>query len=107
MPKEQITQGAINTDIRSVNLYYPLQKQMKEEHQKKVERIILGYMKIKLSFTTPFSKIQQDPVRPISKNNNQTCDQKEKKIHKKKNGKKVSEYKDFDENSNICESLLF
>lgn len=105
-PMEQITSGMINTEIRSVNIYYPLQKQMKEEHKKNVERLIVGNMKIQLSFTTPFKQVKQDIIKgngKNNKNNNKQCPKEHKA--RRRSGKKISEYKELDDDS-ICDELF-
>ena len=37
VPKEQITNGVITSDVQTLNIYYPLQKQMNEEHTKNIK----------------------------------------------------------------------
>ena len=102
MPTEQITSGMVSTEIKSFNVYYPLQKQMREEHKKNVERIVVGTMKIQLSFTSPFKNVKQDNMS--GKNNNRS-NSKEKKSPKRRSGSKVCEYAEFDEDS-IYDALM-
>lgn len=97
MPKEQITNGMINTEVRTINLYYPIQKQQKEEHQKKVERVIIGSMKVILSFRQPFSSIDKENIK---NNNNNKCQKK------RKNSKKVAEYNDFADSEEAIEAPM-
>ena len=102
MPNEQIKEGIIETDVKSFNLYYPLQKQIREEHQQNVKRTIIGNMKIKLSFTTPFSHVKQDKVCQKSKNNNN-----QNKSHKtKRNSKKIEEYNELNDSDDCFSALL-
>mgnify|MGYP001033567758 FL=1 len=103
VPKEQITNGILTSDVQTLNIYYPLQKQMKEEHCKNIERKVLGQMQVQLSFTVPYIEIEKNKKKKISnenkinKNNNQN-DTKSKKIHMKKFGKKNSYDKLSEEN---------
>lgn len=51
-----------NSEIKMVNLYYPLQMQMQEEMKKngckkQFKRKIIGKMQIQLSFTSPFEML--------------------------------------------------
>lgn len=51
-----------NSEVKIVNLYYPLQMQMQEEmkkngHRTQFKRKIIGKMQIQLSFTSPFEMI--------------------------------------------------
>ena len=95
VPKEQITNGVITSDIQTLNIYYPLQKQMNEEHSKNIKRKVLGEMQVQLSFTVPYIEIEKSKKKKlsnenkISKNNNHN-DIKANKIHMKKFGKKNS-----------------
>lgn len=57
-PKEMINEGTIKSSIKTVNVYYPLQKQMKEEKQKgeqneHFQRKILGEIRIQMAFSAP------------------------------------------------------
>lgn len=98
MPTKQITKGMIDTEIKTVNLYYPLQKQQKEEHEKNVKRVILGNMKMILSFTPPFSSIENDKVKQNSKNN--------KYQKKRRSSSKVSDYNEISDSGDYEAPLL-
>ena len=53
-PKEAIKDSSkIQSNIKTINVYYPLQKQIKEENQKneQITRKILGEMKVQLEFS--------------------------------------------------------
>ena len=107
-PREQITSGTIETEIKNFNIYYPLQKQKREEKQQKVDRIILGQMKIQFSFTTPFKQFQQDKVNQSSSKNksNNNKNNKENKPHKIKRNSKIENYNEIEDSENVCEFLL-
>ena len=98
MPTKPITEGMIETEIKTINLYYPLQKQKREEHQKNIKRIILGEMKVIFSFTPPFSSIENDKIRRNSKNN--------KYQKKRRSSSKVCEYNELSDSDNFETALL-
>lgn len=63
----------MSTDVKTLNIYYPLQKQIQEEKAagkydktKKIDRKILGQMQIQLSFTSPYTSLKHKH----QKNNN-------------------------------------
>lgn len=90
LPIEQITSGAIMTDVKILDIYYPLQKQIQEEQanetvNKQMKRKILGQMEIQLSFSTPYLKTNKEKT---NKKENSSLSKKINKNHKqKKNGK--------------------
>lgn len=85
-PKQPIETGMISSEVRSVNIYYPLQKQKEEEvgnenfvckeNEKSFKRKILGQMELQLTFTPPYE-----------------VDKKEKKKEEKKEKKEKKEEK--------------
>ncbi|KAK8889644.1 hypothetical protein M9Y10_034397 [Tritrichomonas musculus] len=60
VPQKQMVSGIITTQVKVLNLYYPLQKQMIEnkEENKKFARKVLGKMRIQLSFAAPYSSVK-------------------------------------------------
>lgn len=62
LPKSPITSGSINSEVKTLNLCYPIQKQMVEEQTDKrnINRKVLGQMEIQLTFTTPYVKYKKD-----------------------------------------------
>lgn len=95
VPKEQITFGMINTDAKTVHIYYPFQKQMAEEGASRVERKVLGEMQVQLTFSAPFGNYQEQiKLNKVSKVRNS-----------KKQERKVGYGKLTDENE-ICNSFL-
>lgn len=115
-PNEQITNGMITTEVKNINIYYPLQKQIKEEGNKKIQRKVLGQMKIQMTFTTPFSNIKSDKVNNTKSSStfynnnysNKSFFSKESKIPKMfKTGKKGAEYeKLIGDDCQFCDSLI-
>lgn len=92
VPNEQITNNVIFTDIEQINLFYPLQKQKKEEnieHNDEITRRIIGHMEIQLFFSSPYLNQKQIIESKEEKKNNLL--QKKKKHEKKKGYEKLSE----------------
>lgn len=71
------TCGVINTDVKTLQIFYPLQKQMQEMREErahngqvnpneidqanhKINRKVLGQMQIQMSFTTPYPDLDND-----------------------------------------------
>lgn len=62
MPKESITSGKIDSDVKILNIYYPIQKQINEKdnfqlQKQRINRKVLGQMQVQLSFAPPFTNI--------------------------------------------------
>lgn len=60
MPKESIASSKIDSDIKILNIYYPLQKQINHQNNcqlqnQKTNRKVLGQMQVQLSFAPPFA----------------------------------------------------
>ena len=117
LPIEEITSGTTNTDVKILDIYYPLQKQIHEEQKanerqnlpiqnntemkKQIKRKVLGQMEVQLSFTTPYLKSEKE------KTNNKEKKVISKKINKNRKQKKNDEYKQIsDENSTFNYSLI-
>lgn len=111
----QLCSGLVTTDIKNVNIYYPLQKQMKEmelqsdhymsqdEMRKQMKRKVLGQMQIQLSFTAPYSSVKTDNNKRYKntnldlKNNSQA---EKNKIHKVKKLEKKGDYEKLTDDGN-------
>ena len=93
-PIEQMTSGTKMTDVKVLDIYYPLQKQIEEEQSKEqtnvttnkhMKRKVLGQMEIQLSFSTPYLNSNKEKS---NKKENKKISKKINKICKpKKNGK--------------------
>ena len=98
---EQITNDAIMTDVKILEIYYPLQKQIQEEQanknaNKQMKRKILGQMEIQLSFSTPYLNLDKEKTNKKEKKNFS------KKINKNHKQKKNGKYGQItDENGNM------
>lgn len=88
VPETPINTGSINSEVKTLYLYYPLQKQMEEENtnNKNIERKKLGQMDIQLTFTAPYFQYKRDKTSKDNKKN-------DKKLGKAK-ASKMSERKD-------------
>ena len=94
LPIEQMTSGTKMTDVKVLDIYYPLQKQIEEEQSKEqtnvttnkhMKRKVLGQMEIQLSFSTPYLNSNKEKT---NKKENKQITKKINKICKpKKNGK--------------------
>ena len=94
LPIEQITCGTQMTDVKILDIYYPLQKQIQEEQSKEqtngtanknMKRKVLGQMEIQLSFSTPYLNSNKEKA---NKKENKNISKKMNKSYKpKKNGK--------------------
>ena len=94
LPIEQMTSGTKMTDVKILDIYYPLQKQIEEEQSKEqtnvttnkhMKRKVLGQMEIQLSFSTPYLNSNKEKT---NKKENKQISKKINKICKpKKNGK--------------------
>ncbi|KAK8837229.1 hypothetical protein M9Y10_036661 [Tritrichomonas musculus] len=94
LPIEQMTSGTKMTDVKVLDIYYPLQKQIEEEQSKEqtnvttnkhMKRKVLGQMEIQLSFSTPYLNSNKEKT---NKKENKKNSKKINKICKpKKNGK--------------------
>ncbi|KAK8845733.1 hypothetical protein M9Y10_020651 [Tritrichomonas musculus] len=94
LPIEQITCGTQMTDVKILDIYYPLQKQIQEEQSKEqtngianknMKRKVLGQMEIQLSFSTPYLNSNKEKT---NKKENKNISKKMNKSYKpKKNGK--------------------
>lgn len=94
LPIEQMTSGTKMTDVKILDIYYPLQKQIEEEQSKEqtnvttnkhMKRKVLGQMEIQLSFSTPYLNSNKEKT---NKKENKKNSKKINKICKpKKNGK--------------------
>lgn len=82
LPIEQMTSGTKMTDVKVLDIYYPLQKQIEEEQSKEqtnvttnkhMKRKVLGQMEIQLSFSTPY----------LNSNKEKTNKKENKKIQRK------------------------
>ncbi|KAK8838114.1 hypothetical protein M9Y10_036066 [Tritrichomonas musculus] len=94
VPKDKVTAGTIETDIKTLNIYYPIQKQIQEqnidiEQKDNVNRKVIGQMQVQLSFTTPYNLIKKDK---LSKNN-----KKNEKMRKNSKIKNVEKREVFEE----------
>ena len=101
LPIDQITNDAIMTDVKILEIYYPLQKQIQEEQanknaNKQMKRKILGQMEIQLSFSTPYLNFDKEKTNKKEKKNFS------KKINKNHKQKKNGKYGQItDENGNM------
>lgn len=94
LPIEQITCGTQMTDVKILDIYYPLQKQIQEEQSKEqtngtanknMKRKVLGQMEVQLSFSTPYLNSNKEKT---NKKENKNISKKMNKSYKpKKNGK--------------------
>lgn len=122
---DQLCSGIINTDVKKVNIYYPLQKQIKEfeqqssvpqseeEIKKQIKRKVLGQMQIQLSFTAPYSNVNTDKIKKEKSESKKNAEPKKNskteksKIHKSKKPSKNGNYEKLsDENGYGNYSLL-
>lgn len=103
IPREEITNGVINTDVKTIDIYYPLQQQKKEEHKEKVERKILGQMQVQLSFSSPYFNRKQDKINKINKIN---VISKNNKINQKKKTNMKNGYEQLSDENDLCNSFL-
>ncbi|KAK8857388.1 hypothetical protein M9Y10_015793 [Tritrichomonas musculus] len=110
LPIQEITSGTTNTDVKILDIYYPLQKQIHEEQKanerqnlpiqnntemkKQIKRKVLGQMEVQLSFTTPYLKSEQE------KTNNKEKKAISMKINKNRKQRKNEEYKQISEENN-------
>lgn len=113
-PTEPITSGTVSSDVKVLNIYYPLQQQKQEArdnrdnngiHEKHIKRKILGQMQVQLSFTTPYIMAEKSK----SKKNNNKCDSKlsGNKVHKLGRKDKKGDYQKINnENNNGLYTLL-
>ena len=115
IPCEQITNGIINTEVKTINIYYPLQQQKREEHKDKIERKILGQMQIQLTFTTPYLNQKQqktnktnktNKINKINKINKSNKINKINKIQSHKIQEKKNGYEKLSEENDFCNSYL-
>ena len=103
VPQKQLTSGMICTDIKKLDLYFPLQQQMKEmikngqEIKKHMERKIIGQMKIQLTFSAAYIDLGKDCFVDCKDNN---------KIHKIEKNKKKTEYEKLITEDNFCNPYL-
>lgn len=115
LPIKEITTGMTSTDVKILDVYYPLQKQLQEEERKKgttnnsqMKRKVLGQMEVQLSFTTPYlqsiKEVEKKKHSKLSKNNGQY---KENKINISKKQKKNGGYEQInDDNFSINYNLI-
>lgn len=103
-PKQPIETGMISTEVKTYNVYYPLQVQKEEEKQnnlndqangKSFKRKVLGQMQIQLTFTPPYSG--ENEKRKEEKSI--TFGHRMSKKHQKSEYKKIN-------NENVCDSNL-
>ncbi|KAK8845870.1 hypothetical protein M9Y10_020796 [Tritrichomonas musculus] len=111
LPLEKITSGSKMTDVKILDIYYPLQKQIHEEQQvsfqskedikKQMKRKILGQMEVQLSFTTPYLNSDKEKSKKKEK---KTISKKMNKSHKQKTN---GEYEQItDENGYMSYNLM-
>ncbi|KAK8897318.1 hypothetical protein M9Y10_015260 [Tritrichomonas musculus] len=88
----------ISTDVKTLNIYYPLQKQIREQggninnvQDKKITRKVLGQMQVQLTFTTPYTSVSQK--KTIKNNNKSNKISKSDKHNNKNNGTKLHKNK--------------
>lgn len=74
-PSEGFISGIINTEIKIIDIYYPLQKQIEEEEKNKnkknykhLTRKVLGQMQMQLSYSSPNVSNQKMNSVKIQKN---------------------------------------
>lgn len=104
LPKQPIETGMISTEVKTYNVYYPLQVQKQEEKQnnlndqangKSFKRKVLGQMQIQLTFTPPYSG--ENEKRKEEKSI--TMSHKMNKKHRKNDYQKIN-------NENVCDTNL-
>lgn len=110
---EEIGNGTISTDVKTLNVYYPLQKQIIEENRQgkniskyNIKRKVLGQMQIQLTFTTPYASFSHKKAAKenhhhtkIERDNN---DKNESiKMHKTKKNNKKGEYEQIISSTNF------
>lgn len=108
-PQEPITTGTLNSEVKQMNIYYPLQKQEQEAQSNyngnddtQNKRKILGSMQVQLSFTTPYLNTTKEKKNNKTKNNNH-----EQKTHKFNKKSSKNEYRKIDtQNESINYSLF-
>ncbi|KAK8875975.1 hypothetical protein M9Y10_006156 [Tritrichomonas musculus] len=102
---DQLCSGIINTDVKKINIYYPLQKQIQEmrelnpkiahktdeELRKEIKRKVLGYMEIQLSFTAPYVDYKVDEKKNDKSSHKKNNIFKNKKYEKKGNYEKLTD----------------
>lgn len=113
LPRKQITNGMIRTEVKHINIYYPLQRQIQEEGKKNVQRKVLGQMEIQLTFTASYSSIQSEIENLSKDNNSNSCKNNNLSFFKKnklpkiyKNGKKGCEYEKLIDDNSFCDNFL-
>ena len=117
LPNEQIITGMISTEIKYINLYYPLQKQMNEEKKKNVQRKVIGQMQIQLTATTPYPILSQNNItfapkenknnNKFFKNNNKSFFSKSNKFSKaNKTGMNGNQYEKLIDDNAFCDNFL-
>ncbi len=100
LPIEQITSGTQMTDVRILDLFYPLQKQIEEEQtkcaaNKQMRRKVVGQMEVQLSFSSPY--LNSNKEKTNKKENNKENKNISKKINKCCKPKKNSKYEQITE----------
>lgn len=110
---EELGNGAISTDVKTLNVYYPLQKQIIEENRQgkniskyNIKRKVLGQMQIQLSFTTPYAsfshKKEAKENRHHTKIERNSNDKNQSiKMHKTKKNKQKGEYEQIVSSTNF------
>lgn len=108
IPQSQIISGMMNTDIKNINIYYPLQHQVKEmrkrgqEVKNHMSRKVLGQVQVQLSFLAQYKNVKVSPVNDYfnySVKNN-------KKIPMKKRNGKGSEFEKLIRDDSFCNPYL-
>ena len=109
IPQSQITAGMMNTDIKNINIYYPLQHQVKEMRKRgqvvknHMSRQVLGQVQVQLSFIAQYKNIKKFcPVNDyfnysVKKNNN---------IPMKKRNGNGSEFEKLIRDDSFCNPYL-
>ncbi|KAK8880512.1 hypothetical protein M9Y10_003190 [Tritrichomonas musculus] len=100
LPIEQITSGTQMTDVRILDLFYPLQKQIEEEQtkcaaNKQMRRKVVGQMEVQLSFSSPY--LNSNKEKTNKKENNKEDKNISKKINKCCKPKKNRKYEQITE----------
>lgn len=99
---EHFDSDPISTEVKTLNIYYPLQKQIQEErakgeNTKQMVRKILGQMQVQLSFTAPYTTITKEKNNSkVKKDNNKIGGTK---LHKSKKSNKKGQYEEINSQS--------
>lgn len=88
VPSHKIESGTISSDVKTIDIFYPLQLQKKEENREDVQRKILGKMQVQLSFAAPFLKIDK---KNINVDHSKINKMQKIKLNKKNGYEKLSE----------------